>query len=173
MLKGRRRQCQLSFRASGKLAIVCCKSACRWMRVHGSARFWMLTDAGEQNRVSPVKTEGGGSAKCREYGKIKLGLEWTRPVIVEVLVVDGQFLGFDLLLGIDVIKELGGVHLIKLGEAHFGNSNRCDTISIDEPDFSVTFDQSTKARTASWKWASGLLPLSWQIEYRRLFALEG
>ena len=79
-------------------------------------------------------------------------------MIVEILFVDGWLLGFNLLLEIDAIKELGGVHLTESGEACFGNPNRCAAILIDEPDFSVTFNRSTKAWTALWKWASGHLP---------------
>ena len=45
-------------------------------------------------------------------------------VDIEALVVDKQLLGFDLLLGIDVIKELGGVYLTESGEARFGGLNR-------------------------------------------------
>ena len=99
-----------------------------------------------------------GPWSAKGYGKIKLGLEQARPVIVKVLVLGGWLLGFDLLLGIDAIKELGGVHLTKSGEVHFGNPKKCATISIDEPDFSVTFDWNTKAWTASWKWVSGHSP---------------
>ena len=58
-----------------------------------------------------------------------------------ILVVDRQLLGFDL-LEINAIKELGGVHLTESGEMHFGNLNRCAAISMDEPDFSMTFNQS-------------------------------
>ena len=72
-------------------------------------------------------------------------------MIVEVLFVDGRLLGFDLLLGIDMIKELEGMHLTESGEVRFGNLNKCAAISIDKPDFSVTFNQNTKAWTALWK----------------------
>ena len=99
-----------------------------------------------------VLTANRRNLKCREYCKIKLGLEQVQPVIVEVLVVDRWF---HLLQGIDAIKKLGGMHLTVLGEVHFRNLNRCATISIDKPSFSIMFDRSTKALTASWKWASG------------------
>ena len=105
-----------------------------------------------------VLTADGRTLKCRGYGKIKLGLERTRVVIVEVLFVDGRLLGFDLFQGTDAIKELGNVHLTESGEARFGNPNRCAAISIDKRDFSVMFDRSTKAWTALWKWASGHSP---------------
>ena len=70
-------------------------------------------------------------------------------VDIEALVVDKQQLGFDLLLGIDATKELGGVYLMESGEAHFGGLNRCAIISIDELDFSVTYDRSNKEWTVS------------------------
>ena len=79
-------------------------------------------------------------------------------VDIEALVVDKQLLGFDLLLGIGAIKELGGVYLTESGEAHFEGLNRCAGISIDEPDFSVTYDRRNKEWTASWKWANGRSP---------------
>ena len=44
-------------------------------------------------------------------------------VDIEALVVDKQLLGFDLLLGIDAIKELGGVYLMESGKAHFRGLN--------------------------------------------------
>ena len=57
------------------------------------------------------------------------------PVVeIEVLVVDKQLLGFDLQLGIDAIKLLGGVYLTESGEARFGGLNSCAAISINEPD---------------------------------------
>ena len=76
----------------------------------------------------------------------------------EALVIDKQLLGFNLLLGINVIKELGGVYLTESGKAHFGCLNRCVAISINEPDFGVTYDHSSKEWTASWKWANSHSP---------------
>ena len=59
-------------------------------------------------------------------------------------------MGFDLLLGIDVIKELGRVYLTESGKARFGGLNRCAAISID--------DRSNKEWTVSWKWENGHSP---------------
>ena len=36
------------------------------------------------------------------------------------------------------------------GKARFGGLNRCATISIDEPDFSMIYDHRNKEWTASW-----------------------
>ena len=55
----------------------------------------------------------GRTLKYHGYGKIKLGLEQSRPMIVKVLIADGWLLGFDLPLEIDAIEELGGMHLIE------------------------------------------------------------
>ena len=105
-----------------------------------------------------VLTADGRTLTCRRYCKIKLCFEQARPVIVEVLDVDERLLGFDLLQGIDAIKELGGLHLTESGEASFGNPNKCAAISIEETDFSTTFDRNPKAWAASWKWVSGHSP---------------
>ena len=69
-------------------------------------------------------------------------------VDIEALVVDKQLLGFDLLLGINAIKELSDVYLTESGKAHFGGLNRCAAISIDKLDFTVTYDCSNKEWTA-------------------------
>ena len=111
-------------------------------------RFWKRKSTG-------VLTADGRTLNCWGYGKIKVEVSRVSVVDIEAFVVDKQLLGFDLLLGIDAIKELGGVYLTESGEACFGGLNRCAAISIDEPDFSVTYDRCNKEWTASWKWASG------------------
>ena len=82
----------------------------------------------------------------------KLEVGRVPAVNIEALVVDKQLLGFD------AIKELSGVYLTESGKTHFGGLNRCAAISIDELDFSVTYDCRNKEWTASWKWANGHSP---------------
>ena len=62
---------------------------------------------------------------------------------------------FNLLLGIDTIRELSGVHITRSGEVHFlkGDIPQCAAISIDKLDFSAKFDLH-KVWTTSWKWAN-------------------
>lgn len=62
-------------------------------------------------------------------------------VKVYVLVAHGKLLGFDLLLGINVIKALGGVVAEPTGSAQIDNGkvSMCTAISINEPDFTTTF----------------------------------
>ena len=119
-------------------------------------RFWKRKSAG-------VLKADGRTLNYRGYGKIKVEVGQVPAVDIEALVVDKQLFGFDLPLGIDAIKELGGVYLTESGEARFGGLNRCAAISIDESDFSVTYDCRNKEWTASWnEWQRNgwLLPYS-------------
>ena len=113
--------------------------------------FWKWKSAG-------VLTADGRTLNCRGYGKIKVLVGRVPDVNIKALVVDKQLLGFDLLLGIDAIKLLGGVYLTESGKARFGGLNRCAAISINEPDYSVTYDRRNKEWTASWKWTNGHFP---------------
>ena len=72
-----------------------------------------------------------------------------------VLVVNSKPLGFDLLLGMDVIKKLGSVHIDERGKAHFAEvaHNLGVTIELEQPDFHAEFNQCTKSWTESWKWS--------------------
>ena len=136
----------------GQECTVLIDSGCSQMLVSKAVcRFWKQKSAG-------VLTTDGRTLNCRGYSKIKVEVGQVPAVDIEALVVDKQLLGFNLLLGIDMIKLLGGVYLIESGKARFGGLNRCAAISIDEPDFSVTYDHRNKEWTASWKWANGHSP---------------
>ena len=127
-------------------------SGCSQMLVSKAmCRFWKWKSAG-------VLTADGRTLNCRGYSKIKVEVGRVPAIDIEALVVDKQLLGLDLLLGIDAIKLLSGVYLTESGEARFGGLNRCAAISIDEPDFSMTYDRRNKEWTASWKWANGHSP---------------
>ena len=76
-------------------------------RIVGCTRFvvrYVASDAG-------VLTTDGRTLNCRGYGRIKV--EVGQVPAVDIEAVDEQLLGFDLLFGIDAIKELGGVYLTK------------------------------------------------------------
>ena len=94
------------------------------------------------DRMVTVSTEEGSSAK------------------ISVLVVHGKPLGFDLLLRIDAIKALGGVVFGRTGLVQLGNKEivKCAAISINEPDFTATFNHWSRAWTVAWKWSEGRAP---------------
>ena len=92
------------------------------------------------------------------------------PVAVQALVVDGELLGYDLLLGTDSIMQLGGITVNSTGNIRFsrGEKHVCAAITLDEPDFHTKYDRDTNAWTASWKWSGDQLQISlrnWQSEY--------
>ena len=113
--------------------------------------FWKQKSAG-------VLTADGRTLNCQGYCKIKVEPDQVLAINIEALVVGKQLLGFDLLLGIDVIKELGGVYLTESSKVRFEGLNRCAAISINELVFSVTYDHSNKKLTASWEWVNGHSP---------------
>ena len=88
-------------------------------------------------------------------GSITLTVTNRNPLKTNVLVVNSKPLGFDLLLGIDVIKKLGGVHIDEGGKVHFAETAHTlgATIELEQPDFWTEFDQRTKSWTVSWKWS--------------------
>ena len=75
-------------------------------------------------------------------------------------MVNSKPLGFDLLLGMDVIKKLGGVHIDEGGKAHFAEVAHTlgATMELKQPDFCSEFNQCTKSWTVSWKWSGDQPP---------------
>ena len=103
------------------------------------------------------------SRKCllsHGVGSITLTVTNRKPLKTNVLVVNSKPLGFDLLLGIDVIKKLGEVHIDELGKAHFAEAAHTlgATIELEPTDFRAEFDQRTKSWTVSWKWSGDQPP---------------
>ena len=114
------------------------KSDCSQTLVRkAECRFWKWKSAG-------VLTPNGRTLNCQGYGKIKVEVGQVPAVDIEALVVDKELLGFDLLLGINAIKELGGVYLMESGKACLGDLHRCAAISINELNLSVTYGRSNK-----------------------------
>ena len=73
-------------------------------------------------KSTPILT---ASRKCflsHGVGSITLTLTNRNPLKTNVLVVNSKPLGFDLLLGMDIIKKLGGVHIDEGGKAHFAEA---------------------------------------------------
>ena len=81
---------------------------------------------------------------------------------IEPLVVGGHLLGFDLFLGLDTIKQLGGVTVTCAGGVTFLQCDRpnCAAITITEPDLNAEYDEITQRWIASWKWAGDQPPVT-------------
>ena len=91
-----------------------------------------------------VMTIGGMSRPCCGDGMVTESTEEGSSAKISVLVVRGKQLGFDLLLGIDAIKALGGMVFGPTGSVQLGNKKivKCAAISINQPDFTRNFQPS-------------------------------
>ena len=89
-----------------------------------------------------VETIGGTSCACCGVSVVSISTDEGNSAKIDVLVARGKPLGFDLLLGIDAIKALGGIIAGPTGSVQLRDkrTTRCATISINEPDFTATFD---------------------------------
>lgn len=105
----------------------------------------------------PVNPDGRRRWTYHKYsgvGNIKLDVDNTTPHDVEVLVVDRERLGFDLLLGFDSINKLSGLQIMENCNLRFPKHRmgHCAVIKIEESDFCAEFGPNKKIRVASWKW---------------------
>ena len=107
-----------------------------------------------------IQTAGGKCLLSYGVGSIILIVADRNPLKTDVLVVSSKPLGFDLLLGMDVIKKLGGVHIDEEGRAHFAEVDLAlgATIALEQPDFRAEFDRHTKSWTVLWKWSDDQPP---------------
>ena len=73
-----------------------------------------------------------------------------------------ELLGYDLLLGMDSIKQLGGITVDGTGNIRFSRREKriCAAITLDKADFHAEYDRDTNAWTALWKWSVDQPPIS-------------
>ena len=102
-------------------------------------------------KSTAILTAGRKCLLNHGVGSITLTVTNRSPLKTNVLVVNSKPLGFNLLLGMDVIKKLGGVHIDEGGKAHFAEAAHTlgATIELEQPDFRAEFDQHTKSWTVS------------------------
>ena len=107
-----------------------------------------------------VETIGGTSCASCSVGVVSISTDEGNSAKIDVLVVCGKPLGFDLLLGIDAIKTLGGIVVGSTGSVQLRDrrTTRCAAISINEPNFTATFDHHSRMWTVSWKWSEDHAP---------------
>lgn len=109
-------------------------------------------------RKIKVTTIGGETQTCCGAGTVKIYTDTGAATKINVLVTQGNLLGFDLLLGYDAIKVLGGVAIHQDGKVRFLEAPVCAALHIDRPDFTVDYDSRKRAWIASWKWTEGMAP---------------
>ena len=92
-----------------------------------------------------IMTANGEIIHGRGVGTIMVAVNNLNPIRADVLVMDSQLLSSDMLLGMDVIKILGGVSIDQSGEAIFNRTDppACIVISIEESDFNAEFNKQT------------------------------
>ena len=114
----------------------------------------------EVRKRTAILTAGRKCLLSHGVGSITLTVPNRNPLKSNVLVVNSKPLRFDLLLGMYVIKKLGGVHIDEWGKAHFAEAAYTlgATIELEQPDFRAKFDQRTKSWTVSWKWSGDQPP---------------
>ncbi|KFD49052.1 hypothetical protein M513_10100 [Trichuris suis] len=114
----------------------------------------------ERHPVS-LKTISGEELPCIGSGHVSLVVPGARAMAVDVIVSDRRPLGLDFVLGMSAIRLLGGVLVNSQGHVQFNpfSSATCagaDTVMrIDEKDFVVTYEPTSRSWTAAWKWANG------------------
>ena len=113
-------------------------------------------------QASDVLTVDGKTLRSNGIGTITLEADNVSPVKADVLVVNSSLLGFDMLLGMDIIRMLSGVRIDQSGNVIFSRtgSHACAAIRIEELDFSAEFNEKTRAWTASWEWSGNQPPNS-------------
>ena len=70
-------------------------------------------------QASDVLTVDGKTLRGNGIGTITLAVDNVSPVKADVLVVNSSLLGFDMLIGMDIIRMLGGVHTDQSDDAIF------------------------------------------------------
>ena len=113
-------------------------------------------------QASDVLTVDGKTLRSNGIGTITLAADNVSLVKADVLAVNSSLLGFDMLLGMDIIRMLGGVRIDQSGNVIFSRTGPhiCAAIRIEEPDFSAEFNEKTRAWIASWKWSGNQPPNS-------------
>ena len=107
----------------------------------------------EVRKSTAILTAGRKCLLNHGVGSITLTVTNRNPLKMNMLVVNSKPLGFNLLLGMDVIKKLGSVHIDEGGKVHFAEVAHTlgVTIELEQSDFCAEFDQCTKSWTVSWK----------------------
>ena len=100
-------------------------------------------------------TVSGQRQRCEGVGRVQLRVGGSDTVAVDVYVVSYKPLGFDCILGVNGISALDGVLILPSLATRFGSCGEAvcaAVLHIDEPDFTVQYDETEKAWTVTWRW---------------------
>lgn len=119
-------------------------SGCSQLLINGSVCCpWSRQ---ERNMIMSAKI-----LQSQRFGSINLCMGIGELIKVIVLIVDKELLGFNMHLGMDIIKKLDRVHITESGKVHFSNIPICAAIRIEKSNFSAELKKKMKKWTALWK----------------------
>ena len=105
-------------------------------------------------RCGTVKAVDGRDIKCKGVWQVEIKVRGVR-VKVEAILMNRIIDGINVIIGMDVINEIGGV-TIKEAEVKFGDVHcavaafRLNVCKIEDKDFEANFDG--EKWTVKWKW---------------------
>lgn len=92
-----------------------------------------------------VRMIGRVSQACCGVGTVSILTDGGDHAKVDVLVPRRGPLGYDLLLGINAIRALGGLIIMPAGDVELGKGRKvCAALCISEPDFDVSFNSDKR-----------------------------
>lgn len=116
-------------------------------------------------RRSAVDTLGGMSFTCIGVSECTIEVD-DCVASLEMLVVPGKPMNFDLILGINAIRALGGVCIFG-GGIMFGNRGclrrQCaagQQLKEEKPGYSIEFDSVSNRWTCKYNWIGGVEPVT-------------
>ena len=115
-----------------------------------------------ERKEVPVLNIGESLSICFGESVVRIDIGNGSPVAVQTLIADRELLGYDLLLGLDAITQLGRIAMSGTGRVRFPQHGTpiCPDITLDEPNFHTKYDKDKHIWTASWKWSGDQLPVS-------------
>lgn len=141
--------------------ITCDQGPGWWQNCHPAGQYWLFTVYSQQRDMPVVDKRACTCNNDREtraccgISVVAFWLQGGCPVKINILVAWEKLLGFNLLIGMNAIKELGGVGITPSGAVEFDRKpSLCAALTIEEPDFSVKFNQEKKAWAVSADWKS-------------------
>ncbi|KFD46673.1 hypothetical protein M513_12441 [Trichuris suis] len=111
-----------------------------------------------------LRTISGDVLRCAGTGTVRLEPCEGHTVVVDVIVSDRKPLGFDVVLGVNAIRLLGGMLLDRHGRVRFNSPSSpiCAAadakIRVEGADFIAMYDPALQGWTAAWKRANGNAP---------------